>query len=325
MVRLDVDPEQKASSLLHCLAYTLRDDLVVYRKEAVAKAFLESKTAWSSTGDADTEVEPAQPEEASASEASKLFFAWWPSSSFPSPGWPDVVQNFKCAHRILTTNGFLIVADPENLTGDGKSWVLECKPTAKLPKDADPADLARQCLESEGVKADEVVQLDEADRTLHVSLSPPPQPITSVEVQEEPRTERRTKLLQKIYGFVPAKTSENAKPLSKFEATVGKLMSRARRSCPTKYLPLAEILKIAALLDDENLPVRGNLEREAARTMAEYNQRHPTGAIKSWRAATRHPMFRRAVRKRFSRAEEKYRKATLSILAPSAGTPRTTI
>jgi hypothetical protein len=51
----------------------------------------------------------------------------------------------------------LDVADPENLTGDGKSWVLECKPTAKLPKDADPADLARQCLESEGVKADAVV------------------------------------------------------------------------------------------------------------------------------------------------------------------------
>src|ERR1035437_1582796 len=114
-------------------------------------------------------------------------------------------------------------------------------------------------------------------------------------------------------------------PLSKFEATVGKLMLRARSSCPTKYLPRAEIVKIAVQLDDKNFPVRDNLEREAARAMAEYNQRHPTSAIKSWRVALSLPQFRRVVRKRFSRAEEKYRKATPSILAPSAGTPRTTI
>jgi hypothetical protein len=529
-----------------------------------------------------SEVAPAQPDEASASEASELFFAWWPSSSFPSPGWPDVVQAFKCAHRILTTNGFLIVADPENVTGDGKSWVLECKPTAKLPTDVDPADLARQCLELKGVKADAVVQLDESDRTLHVALSPPPQPVTSIEVQEEPRTQRRTKLLQKIYGAdvaklsrissaaitkewrdahdgkdlsmdyvaretmrragqalgvtptpppqpeaqnpergeseppgsmgqrkigVPTKTLENAKdtilprateavsgtllkevtevlkrlfrilyespedisqapewqevdrlfcdacvtyvsiatgnrrkirgdlfgwvkekieadadaisiqhfgcdrngylaskgpladhdntwramahygfmnfnavlsvfrkniaraesvalgnaairiagrtsplqranhetlanragsrasllsvyssaPLSEFEATVGKLMVHARRACPTKYLPQTEILKIAALLDDTNFDVRANLERGAARAMAEYNQRHPTAAIKSWRTALGQPQFRRAVRKRFSRAEEKYKKATPSVATPSGGTPRTTI
>jgi hypothetical protein len=112
-------------------------------------------------------------------------------------------------------------------------------------------------------------------------------------------------------------------PLSKFEATVGKLMIRARRTCSTKYLPQVEILKIVALLDDKRLPV--NLEREAARNMAEYNQRHPAGAIKSWRSALGHRQFRRAVRKRFSRAEEKYKKATPSIAEPSAGTSRTTI
>jgi hypothetical protein len=114
-------------------------------------------------------------------------------------------------------------------------------------------------------------------------------------------------------------------PLSKFEATVGKLMLCARSSCLTKYLPQAEISKIAAQFDNENLPVRDNLEREAARAMAEYNRRYPTRAIKSWRTALGLPQFRRAVRKRFSRAEEKYRKAPPSILAPSAGTPRTTI
>jgi hypothetical protein len=64
-------------------------------------------------------------------------------------------------------------------------------------------------------------------------------------------------------------------PLSTFEATVGELMVQARRECPTKHLPQTEISKIAALLDNKNIPVRDNLEREAARTMAEYNQRHP--------------------------------------------------
>lgn len=123
-------------------------------------------------------------------------------------------------------------------------------------------------------------------------------------------------------GLVPIYSSV---PLSTFEATVGKLMVQARRGCPTKYLPQTEILKIAAFLDQENLPVRSNLERKAAQTMAEYNQTHPTAAIKTWKSALGHPQFKRVVRKRFSRAEEKYKKATPSIAAPSAGTPRTTI
>jgi len=43
--------------------------------------------------------------------------------------------------------------------------------------------------------------------------------------------------------------------------------------------------------------------------MAEYNQRRPMSAIKSWKAALSLPQFRRSVRKRFSRAEDKYKKA----------------
>jgi hypothetical protein len=117
----------------------------------------------------------------------------------------------------------------------------------------------------------------------------------------------------------------SAVPLSHFEATVGKLILEARRMCPAKYLPRTEILGIAALLDDKGFPVRQNLEREAARAMAEYNQRHPMAAIKSWKTAAGHPQFRRAVRKRFTRAEEKYKKTTPSIANPSAGTSRTTI
>jgi hypothetical protein len=393
LAHLDVRPDEKYSALLHCLEGTLEHDLVAHRKGAIAKAFLARKPGEPPRGAAEylfrskdpeqcflppktqgsptlAKVATAQSEEASVSEASELFFAWWPSSSFPSPGWPVVVQKFRDAHRILTTKGFLIVADPENALGDGKSWVLQCKPTARLPKGADPADLATQCLESEGVETDSVVQLDEGDRTIYVSLSPLPKPITSIEVQKEPRTDRRTQLLEKIYGVDVAKLSkissaaitkewkdghggENptmdyvaretikraeqalgvrqtpspqpAWPLSTFETTVGRLMVDARKACPMKYLPQTEILKIADLLDNQKIPVRRNLERHAGRTMAEYNQQHPLAAIKSWRNAVSHPQFRRAVRKRFSRAEAKYKKATPSIANPSAGTPRTTI
>lgn len=40
IARLDVTPDQKASSLLNCLAHALQLELVVHRKEAIAKAFL---------------------------------------------------------------------------------------------------------------------------------------------------------------------------------------------------------------------------------------------------------------------------------------------
>lgn len=98
-------------------------------------------------------------------------------------------------------------------------------------------------------------------------------------------------------------------PLSTFESMIGRLMVQARMRCPTKYLSKDEIVRIADLLDSEKVPVRINLEREAGRSMAEYNQRHSKAAIKSWRAALGHPQFRRAVRKRFSRAEDKCRRS----------------
>jgi hypothetical protein len=56
--------------------------------------------------------------------------------------------------------------------------------------------------------------------------------------------------------------------------------------------------------------------------MSEYNKQHSAVAIKSWKTALRHPKFRRAVRKRFSRAEEKCRKANPSILATRFQRPR---
>lgn len=114
-------------------------------------------------------------------------------------------------------------------------------------------------------------------------------------------------------------------PLSVFEAMVGKLMVEARKSYAGKYLPPSEILKIAVLLDDQNLPLRDNLEKAASRTVAEHNKQHPRAAIKTWQAALNQPRFRGAVRKRLLRAEEKYKKATPSIADSSAGTPRKTI
>jgi hypothetical protein len=121
-----------------------------------------------------------QPEMASAAEAAELFFDWWPSSSFPSPGWPEVVQQYKRAHRILTTAGFLVVADPRNDCGDGRTWVLRCKPTDKLPKDADPTNLSRQCLESDGMTLDGVLWQGEM---LSVVLSPPAKPVDQLQLR----------------------------------------------------------------------------------------------------------------------------------------------
>ena len=115
-------------------------------------------------------------------------------------------------------------------------------------------------------------------------------------------------------------------PLSTFEETVGKLMAQARRECPTKCLPQTEILKIATVLDDDkSFSLRDNLERAASHEMAEHNKHYSKAAIKTWTSALRNPKFRRAVRKRFSRAEEKYKKTTSFVGALSAGTSRTTV
>jgi hypothetical protein len=49
VAHLDIAPDQKASSLLDCLAHTLQRNLVIHRQEAIARAFLVAKTARSST------------------------------------------------------------------------------------------------------------------------------------------------------------------------------------------------------------------------------------------------------------------------------------
>jgi len=218
---LDVSSEEKALSLLHCIAGTLQRDLVVHRKEAIAKAFLIRKT--------------------------------------------------------------------------------------ELSRE----DTGRKRLEAQNNLAPQIAQ-EEISCQRRASAASHPQPAND-DASDSGAQSR---------DIVPNHASA---PLSQFEATGGKLMVEARTMCPAKHLPRTEILKIAALLDDQDIPVRSNLERQASRTIAEYNKQHTAAAIKTWEAALNHPKFRSAVRKRFSRAEEKYRKATPSILASSAGTPRTTI
>lgn len=75
----------------------------------------------------------------------------WPSASF-GPVLPDVLENLKRAHHVLTTRGFMCVGDPLNPLGDGKSWVLKCEPPIELPNGSDPARIAHRYLHQEGLK-----------------------------------------------------------------------------------------------------------------------------------------------------------------------------
>jgi hypothetical protein len=126
----------------------------------------------------------------------------WPSRSFGQV-FPGVLEQLKRGHRMLTQRGFLIVADPLNDLGDGKTWVLECECTDKLAKDADPVDLARQCLESDDMATDGVSL---KGRTLYVALSPPAQRTPHVGVQPAPaspesdRERLRVERLRKTCG-----------------------------------------------------------------------------------------------------------------------------
>jgi len=91
----------------------------------------------------------------------------WPSSLF-GPVLPEVLQQLKRAHQILTAKGFVFVGDPLNPVGDGRSWVLRLEPTNKLPKGADFADLADRYLQSEGIKV--AAKPIQDGRTLLVAL-----------------------------------------------------------------------------------------------------------------------------------------------------------
>lgn len=138
----------------------------------------------------------------------------WPSPAF-GPALPGVMGELKRAHRILTARGFLVVGDPLNPLGDGRSWVLRFEPTNKLPNDADPADLAHQYLESEGVKV--ATRPVQDDQTLLVALwdsgqvdaTPAKNKRTANEVLVKRRNHSRSGSRQRPKDTVPAHTGKN--------------------------------------------------------------------------------------------------------------------
>jgi len=142
---------------------------------------------------------PAQTLEGNSAETSDPLTDW-PSPSF-GPVSPDVLELLRRAGQILKAGGFLPVDDPSNPLGDGKSWVLTCEPTSKPMTVANSASSARRCLESEGVKVDEVYTLDQHDRTFEVALSPPSRPIAQVETYQSEGEKLRSERLRKGYQF----------------------------------------------------------------------------------------------------------------------------
>jgi len=81
------------------------------------------------------------------------FDAAWPPVLLPLR--TDVRELLGRTRRSLEGHGFEVRNVPDGLMnplGDGKTWVVRCVPTAKIPPGQDAADLAWRCLESEGVK-----------------------------------------------------------------------------------------------------------------------------------------------------------------------------
>ncbi len=139
--------------------------------------------------------------------------------------------------------GFRVLADPFNDLGDGKTWVLECEPTDNLPKDADPVDLARQCLESKGIATEtEGVRLK--GQMLYVALSPPAQRTTQDQVQpgspESDRESLRAERLRETYGVNLA-----GPPLPSYGTVTTKLIEAHNGERPSLEEVMGEGLKSA--------------------------------------------------------------------------------
>ena len=136
--------------------------------------------------------------------------SWLPASF--GPVLPGVRSQLERVHQILRDSRYRIATDapnPVNPCGDGRSWVVLCKPTSKLPKDVDPADFARQRLQSEGVRAEDVGYVDDNHQTIYVAVSPPPEPSREPTPKQAPapQIDIRNELLQKIYGVNVSKLS----------------------------------------------------------------------------------------------------------------------
>jgi hypothetical protein len=100
--------------------------------------------------------------------------------------------------------------------------------------------------------------------------------------------------------------------LSTFDALAGKLMFEARPlRGTTGRLPAEEYKKIAAQVDEAGLKPQEHLEGKSRRQLADWNQKHPRKAVRTFQEALsgKSPSLdlRRAVQRRLQRAESAWR------------------
>lgn len=98
--------------------------------------------------------------------------------------------------------------------------------------------------------------------------------------------------------------------LSRFDELAGKLMHEAEsQRLSNGRLPLAAYASIAALLDQSGFRPAKHLEGKVRKELADWNQKHPRGAIHTFNRALKLPWLRTAVKRRLYRAASKFKKA----------------
>ena len=109
-------------------------------------------------------------------------------------------------------------------------------------------------------------------------------------------------------GVLRFETRDTRVELSLFDEKAGRLMQGARRSANGRILP-KEYLRVARMLDEQGLKPIDWLEGQSRKALAEWNQRHPRVAIRTFSEAYKRPLFRRAVARMLSRCKTKLREA----------------
>jgi hypothetical protein len=94
-------------------------------------------------------------------------------------------------------------------------------------------------------------------------------------------------------------------PLSEFDRTAGELM---RKHFVERRLSCEGLAIIAAELDKRNFTLKCALEPSQWKKIADCNQRNARNHLKSFAEVVKHPKFVRLVRKRLSRARERFEK-----------------
>jgi hypothetical protein len=95
-------------------------------------------------------------------------------------------------------------------------------------------------------------------------------------------------------------------PLSEFDRTAGELM---RKHFVERRLSCEGLAIIAAELDKRNFTLKSALEPSQWRKIAEYNQKNARNPLKSFAQVVKHPALLGLVRKRLSRARQRFEKS----------------